>query len=284
MADAIRALRPDARSLRYTGAPGKPRSENSKTEKTPLKIRAEIEALESTLRSAANNERAAGEKRYLKSDFEFLGVETPEIRHQVGVWQKAHPDLSRDDLLRLARALFFRRLHELKAVAIFLLQSRSDWLEPCDLGLLESMLRRSYTWAYVDALAIHIVGPLVERHPGLLRSIDKWARDPDFWLRRSALLCLLLPLRRGGGDWNRFVSYADSMLDEREFFIRKAIGWVLREVAKKRPARVEAFVRQRIPRISGVTIREAVKYLEDGEREALMNEYRARPRAGNSSH
>ncbi len=267
-----------------TLAPGKSCNENSSTERLQVKIRAEIEALEITLRCAGNNERAAGEKRYLKSDFDFLGVETAEIRRQVDAWHKAHPDLSPDDLRRLARVLFSRRLHELKAVAILLLQSHRDQLEPYDLCMLESMLRRSYTWAYVDALAVHVVGPLVERYPRLLTSIDKWARDPDFWIRRSALLCLLLPLRRGDGDWKRFVSYADSMLDEREFFIRKAIGWILRKVAKGHPERVEKFVRQRILRVSGVTIREAVKYLADARREALMNAYRSRPMAGNSSH
>jgi len=58
--------------------------------------------------------------------------------------------------------------------------------------------------------------------------------DDDFWLRRSAMLGLLRPLRAGGGDFERFARYADAMLEEKEFFVRKAIGWVLREVAKRR--------------------------------------------------
>ena len=70
---------------------------------------------------------------------------------------------------------------------------------------------------------------------------------------------LLLPLRRGEGDWERFAGYADAMLDEREFFFRKAIGWVLREVSKKHPERVRGFVKPRTGRKSGVTIGEAVK-------------------------
>ena len=283
MADAIRATRANARPLRYT-AGGKIRHPKSPRREVQVKIRAEIGALESALRATGRSERAAGEKRYLKSDFDFLGVETPEIRRQVKAWLKAHPDLSQSDLRRLAHALFSRRLHELKAVAILLLQHHRTWLEPSDLAMLESMLRSSYTWAYVDALAVHVVGPLVERHRRLLSSIDKWTRDPDFWIRRSALLCLLLPLRRGDGDWERFVSYADSMLDEREFFIRKAIGWILREVSKKHPERVAPFVRQHIRRVSGVTIREAVKYLAAAERENLMKEYRACKTTGNSSH
>jgi 3-methyladenine DNA glycosylase AlkD len=238
-----------------------------------LKIRAEIESLDAGLRAAGSSERAHGAKQYLKSSFDFLGVTTPELRRQVGAWLGEHPNLTRDELVRFARALFRRRIHELKAAAIVLLESRQELLEPEDLALLEEMLRRSYTWAYVDALAIHVVGPLVERHSGLAARLDRWAKDPDFWIRRSALLALLLPLRRGGGDWQRITRYADAMLEEREFFIRKAIGWVLRERGKVDPEAVASFVAKRIGRVSGVTLREAVKYLGAGRRQALLAAY-----------
>ena len=68
------------------------------------------------------------------------------------------------------------------------------------------------------------------------------------------------------------------MLDEKEFFIRKAIGWVLREEAKRRPDEVVAWLTPRIPRVSGVTLREAVKYVAPEDREALMRAYRGRSR------
>jgi 3-methyladenine DNA glycosylase AlkD len=75
------------------------------------------------------------------------------------------------------------------------------------------------------------------------------------------MLALLVPLRRGGGDFERFARYADAMLEDREFFIRKAIGWVAREVSKKRPALVAEWLAPRMHRASGVTLREARKYL-----------------------
>jgi 3-methyladenine DNA glycosylase AlkD len=126
--------------------------------------------------------------------------------------------------------------------------------------MVEEMIRGSRTWALVDPLAIDIVGPLLERYPELSRRLDRWSADPDFWVRRSALLALLKPMLRGG-DFRHFARYADRMLDEREFFIRKAIGWVLREVSKKRPELVKAWLEPRMARASGVTLREAVKYL-----------------------
>jgi len=85
-----------------------------------------------------------------------------------------------------------------------------------------------------------------------------------------------VPLRRGGGDFERFARYADAMLDEHEFFIRKAIGWVLRETGKRRPDLVADWLAPRIPRASGVTVREAVKPLPPARREELLAAYRAR--------
>ena len=65
------------------------------------------------------------------------------------------------------------------------------------------------------------------------------------------------------------------MLAEREFFIRKAIGWVLRETSKKQPDRVYAWLEPRAGRASGVTVREAVKYLSDAQRDTILAAYRA---------
>lgn len=114
-----------------------------------------------------------------------------------------------------------------------------------------------------------MAAPLVERHPTLAPTLDRWADDGDFWVRRTAMLALLPALRRGGGDFDRFARYADAMLEEREFFIRKAIGWVLREVGKRRPALVAEWLEPRVHRVSGVTFREAVKYLPPADRERL---------------
>lgn len=113
---------------------------------------------------------------------------------------------------------------------------------------------------------------MVTRFPDTVETLDRWASDEDFWLRRSAMLALLKPLRRGAGDFDRFAAYADTMLEEKEFFIRKAIGWILREASRKQPDRVTAWLEPRIPRASGVTVREAVKYLPD--KDALMAAYR----------
>jgi alkylated DNA nucleotide flippase Atl1/3-methyladenine DNA glycosylase AlkD len=234
----------------------RPRSKAANRKKPPF-----VRQIESLLRPLGTPERAEGAKRYLKSDLDFLGVTTPDLRNATRAWLKDHPDLGRADLLDLVRELWDIPTHELRAFGIEILSARRKDLRSEDLDLLEDLLRRSGSWAYVDAIAIPLVGPLIEADPKLTRRLDRWVKDSNFWIRRSAVLALLLPLRRGDGDWARFIRYADLLLEEKEFFIRKALGWVLREVSKKRPERVRQFLREREGRVSGVTRREAEKYL-----------------------
>lgn len=154
--------------------------------------------------------------------------------------------------------------------AVELLDIYHDRLCSQDIVLLERLLRQAHTWALVDPLATRVAGRLAERHPELGAVLDRWAKDHDFWIRRAALLALLGPLRRGEGDFGRFAEYADVMLSDKEFFVQKAIGWVLRDTAKKRPNLVFAWLLPRASRASAVTIREAIKPLPESQRRAVI--------------
>ncbi len=214
--------------------------------------------------------RAVAEKAYLKSELDHLGVGVPKVRSVVRAAAKAQPELAHDELITAVETLWKQRLHEARLAAVELLCEHGDLLGAADLALVETMIRGAHTWAFVDPLATAVTGDLVERFPALTRSLDRWSRDDEFWIRRAAMLALLVPMRRGAGDFARFARYADAMLDEKEFFIRKAIGWVLREVAHKRPALVFDWLEPRAQRASGVTMREAVKYLTATQRATLV--------------
>ena len=160
--------------------------------------------------------------------------------------------------------------------AVFLLEAHARELSVDDLPLLERLIRESKTWAVVDGLAGDVLGNLVDADPvGMTPAMDGWARDDDFWVRRSSLLAELKPIRHDA-PLDRFLARADIMLDEREFFIRKAIGWVLREAGKRRPDEVTAWLGPRTDRASGVTLREAVKYLPAADAARLTTAYRER--------
>ncbi len=237
---------------------------------------AEADSLERAMAAVGTPERAVQEKRYLKSDLTFLGATVWQIRAEVKAAARAGPDLDHDRLLALVDALWSRPVFERRMAATVLLELRTDLLTVDDLPLVERLLRESHTWALVDGLAVDVVGAVLAADPDrTVTVLDRWSSDDDFWIRRSALLAWLRPLRHGA-PLDRFLGYADGMLEEKEFFIRKAIGWVLREVGKRRPEEVSRWLAPRTHRASGVTMREATKYLPDPDRERLMLAYRER--------
>ena len=228
--------------------------------------------IEAELRRSGSPERAAGEKAYLKSDLRFLGVRLAEIRREARAATR-DPGLDRDDVLRLVEELWRDPVFERRMAAALILGLRADDLRAGDLELIERLIRESRTWALVDVLAGDVVGRMVLRLR-IRRTLDRWSRDDDFWVRRASLLAELEPLKRDA-PFEPFARRADRMLEEREFFIRKAIGWVLRETSKRRPDEVYGWIAPRTHRASGVTMREAVKYLDARRADRLMAAYAA---------
>jgi 3-methyladenine DNA glycosylase AlkD len=239
-----------------------------------MDARARADLITDELRAVGSPERAAQEKAYLKSDLEFLGASVWEIRRVVQAFVRGAAPLTHDELIALVETLWAKPVFERRMAAVILLELHPKLLGAADLPLIERLLRESLTWALVDGLAGDVVGGLVMRLPAEVTPVlDRWATDPDFWIRRSSLLAELQPLR-AGVSLDPFLRRAEAMLDEKEFFIRKAIGWVLREVAKRRPSEVVAWLAPRTHRASGVTMREAVKYLPPADAERLMTAYR----------
>ena len=220
-------------------------------------------------------ERAASERRYLKSELEFLGATVWQIRRVVAAFDRSLT-LGRAGVLALVEDLWRLPVHERRMAAVVLLERHVRDLEVADMALVERLIRASRTWALSDGLATHVIGPLLVRDPEAADAwLDRWADDDDFWIRRTSLLAEIEPLRNGA-PLERFARHADAMLEEREFFIRKAIGWVLREVSKGRPEEVVAFIAPRTGRASGVTMREVTKYVAPAAAAELVAAYRER--------
>lgn len=237
----------------------------------PGKLAQEIE---DRLRAVGRPERAAQEKAYLKSSLEFAGATVPQTHRVVKDMIGEHGPPSHDTVIAAVKDLWKRELFECRMAAVDFLELSVDRLTQADLVEIEALLRNSMTWALVDGLAASVVGVMLRRHPEIGADLDRWVSDPDFWVRRSSLLALLDGIRRGEPDLDRVARYSDQLLDESEFFIRKAIGWVLREVGKRDPRFVIDWLSPRADRASGVTMREAVKYLPEDERANLMTTYR----------
>ena len=228
-----------------------------------------VDASERRLRAQGTRERAEQEKRYLKSELRFLGAGQPLVRREAKALSRAHPELSHAELLRLCTALWQRGVHELRSVCIGLLEARLDLLTGRDLAFLITLVRDSKSWAHVDWLSTKVIGGLVARDPSLGCKLDSWAKDEDFWVRRSALLSLHDPILQGKGNFEHFARLATPMLGEREFFIRKAIGWMLRSASKRRPERTYTFVAAHARALSGLSFREAIKHLPTEQQRVL---------------
>jgi 3-methyladenine DNA glycosylase AlkD len=227
-----------------------------------------VATLRAQLEAQANPARAVQEKRYLKSEIEFLGVGMPALRKTAKAFARAH-ELDHDALLQLSAALWEHEVHELRTLAVAILELKQKQLSAADLPAIISLVRTAKTWALVDWLATKVIGPLSD-DPKARKQIDAWARDEDFWVRRTALLAHHDKLLQGAGDFDHFARLAKPMLDEREFFIRKAIGWVLRSTAKRTPQRTYAFVEKHAGQLSGLSFREAVRALPPAQQKKLL--------------
>jgi 3-methyladenine DNA glycosylase AlkD len=245
---------------------------------------------EGRYRKAGSRARAAAGKAYLKSDLRFYGATVPEIRRAASDFAREHRELTRAELRRIVDELWSTDGYELRSAGIALLSRFAELLGERDLPWLVGFVRRSKTWAHVDWLAADVIGGVVGESRTALRRLPVWARDENFWVRRTALLAQLRALSHEAGDFALFARLAVPMLGEREFFIRKAIGWVLREVSKRRPRLTFEFLREHRNDVSGLTLSEGAKYLPPAQRRALRlpaeagwvqrEKRRATPRAG----
>jgi 3-methyladenine DNA glycosylase AlkD len=208
--------------------------------------------------AVGKSERAQYERAYMKSALEFHGVDAATVRAACAEFCRAQT-IDHDRLVAIVDALYATDWFDLHSAAVGVLERKRTLVGEGDAEWLIGLVRKSACWAHVDWIATKIVPQaLPERPRALLRA---WARDEDFWVRRTALLAQLDALRAGGGDFALFAELALPMLGEKEFFIRKAIGWVLRDTSKKRPELVRAFVDAHGAQMSGLSRREATRRL-----------------------
>ncbi|MFF8828580.1 DNA alkylation repair protein [Streptomyces sp. NPDC015131] len=240
-------------------------------------VAALVEEVTAGLRAAGDPGTAEWAKRYLKSDLRHYGVRMPVVRDLVAGALRVHGPLGRAQVVSCARELWRPEVHESRIAAGVLLERRVRVLVAEDTALLEELLRDSRTWALVDLLAGSVAGRLLLRCPGALDACRGWAAEEEQWIRRSGVLSFLVPLgdRDGFGRyWPVFTEVADPLLEDPRFFVRKALGWVLRQAGGKHPDEVYAWILPRAGRSSGVTVREAVRRLDAVRREEVLEAYR----------
>ena len=205
--------------------------------------------------AAADPERAAPMARYMKDHFPFFGIPAPARRalHRevLGRWQP-----NETELVAFTDTLWARPERELQYAACDVLERGARRCSPALLDHLEEWITTRSWWDSVDSLA-HAVGNLVRVHPELAAVMDAWIEADDFWLARVALIYQLS--YKDATDSDRLFRYCTRRAGDPEFFIRKAIGWGLREYSKTDPGAVAAFVTAHEAELSPLSCREALK-------------------------
>lgn len=224
---------------------------------TTLDSRKLERALKAALKPLARVERSRWMRAYVRGQFEFLGIQAPEFRAAVRPLLRRFAPASAAELLEEARVLWDWHEREYQYAGIELLICHEKLLTAKDLGALLELVEKKSWWETVDSLAM-VVGRVVrrERKAGG-RAMDRAVRSPNLWVRRVAMIHQLG--WRGETDTERLFAYAERLAPEKEFFIRKAIGWALREYSKHDAEAVRAFLEAHREALSPLSYREAEK-------------------------
>ena len=217
-----------------------------------------LPALENIYRENANPENAFFMKKYMKDKFEFLGIKSPERRIVTRNFFTTHYRPDKHDLEYVVKELWGYKEREFQYFAIELVEKFIKKFEPDDIELLEFMIVNKSWWDTVDLVAANLVGKLLSNFPGLIEQINKkWILSENMWLNRTALLFQLK--YKNNMDAKLLKQNILKCRDSKEFFIRKAIGWVLREYSKTNPVWVLEFVNSTT--LSPLSKKEALKWI-----------------------
>lgn len=219
-----------------------------------------LQAIDGGLTAAADPDRAPQMQAYMKSTMPYLGVSLPRVRAVVKDATRHHPPADLDALIDSATTLWREATHrEQRYAAVALTGLRQADGKRALLPLYTEMITVGAWWDHVDAVQPRLRSLLLV-HPAELRPVLLgWSRADDRWLRRSSIIVQLGA--KAETDLDLLATVIDANSSHADFFVRKAIGWALRDYARTDPAWVRRFVADRVEQLSPLSRREAVKHL-----------------------
>jgi 3-methyladenine DNA glycosylase AlkD len=222
-----------------------------------------IRALRKALRAAANPAKAPGMQAYMKSAMPYLGVQTPVLRKAVRPLLAAHP-LGRfkewhDTVLELWREARYRE-ERYAAIELAGYHRYREFRTLEALPMYEEMITSGAWWDYVDAIATRQLGEILRHDPVPTSAVlREWSLCDNLWKRRSAILAQLN--FKGDTDLKLLYDCIQPSLGSTEFFLRKGIGWALRQYARTDAQEVVRYVRRHERQISPLSKREALRHV-----------------------
>ncbi len=212
------------------------------------------------LRALADPAKAPAMAAYMKTAQAFYGVPTPRRAIIVRETRDRFVPDDQKSYERNVLALWKLPYREEQYCAIAYARQHTQFITPSALWLYERLIREGAWWDFVDEIAVNLVGTALGNFGAMTRTvIERWCDDPDMWIRRTTLLAHLKHKKET--DAAQLFDHCLRRSHETEFFIRKAIGWALREYSKTDPRAVRAFLKKNRQRLSNLTFAEASKHL-----------------------
>lgn len=222
-----------------------------------------VDAVRDALATGGDPDRAAAQQRYMKSAMPYRGFTSPELKALLRPLLAEHPPEDRASWEATVRELWDGATHREEryaALAIGRHRAARTWLDAGSVPLFRHLVVTGAWWDLVDETAQHLVRPALESHPEELTPVLRdWATDDDVWIRRTAVICQVG--RRAATDTDLLRHAIDANVDDRTFWLRKGIGWALRDYARTDPDWVRAEVDRHGVRLANLSRREALKHL-----------------------
>jgi 3-methyladenine DNA glycosylase AlkD len=221
-----------------------------------------VTAVRVGLAGLADPAKAPQMQRYMRSAMPYRGVASPERKKLTGRLFREFPLADRAAFLEVARVLWRTAEFREERYAVVDLTGYRDyarWQRPDLLPLYEELITSGAWWDYVDEVAIRRVGPILHASADEVTPLMRaWATDPDLWKRRTAIICQIG--RKADIDLDLLTFAIEANIGEPDFFLRKGIGWALRQHARIGPDWVAGFVADH-PDLSPLSKREALKHI-----------------------
>jgi 3-methyladenine DNA glycosylase AlkD len=223
-------------------------------------VRTLTDTLGDAFAANADVDKAAGARAYMRDQFPFYGIPSPMQKTIARAVTSGLRDPTESELARLAAVCWRKPEREWQYFGCGYLRRHVRGRTPAPLSKVQPLIVSKSWWDTIDSLASHTVGTLVREHPVLVTTMDEWVRSENFWLARTAILHQLGS--KNVTDAGRLFDYCLLRASDGEFFVRKAIGWALREYSKTDEAAVRGFVAENADRLAPLSRKEALKWLE----------------------
>ena len=220
-----------------------------------------IKYITNTLNDNKNSKDAIQMQRYLKTTMPFYGVKSPILNTIVNDVNNLHLISNQEEYNSVIMDIWNLSHREEKYISIKLARKWKKYITLEALTVYEKMIREGQWWDFIDPISQGLIGILLMNNRFKMNKIlDKWIKDENLWIRRSAILAHLK--HKKNTDYKKLFEYCLKCAHEKEFFIQKAIGWVLREFSKTEPEIVYAFIQDNERVLSNLSKREGMKYIK----------------------